>query len=204
MGSSHPMTVRELNSLLQGLANEFIKTVRMASCIFAGVAFFSVTVAAAEPRVEISHLVIKNSQDTLQIDLKIDSEFTPEIKAAVLNGVPVRSTFSISLYAVNDFWFDTKVAGQTAIHELRYDLTKRVYKLIRSRGMRRPAYMEDFEKARLYISEINNLEVISLKDLKKGEHYQLMVGAGLRVRKYAFFNLVHEVKNDHYTINFVY
>jgi len=166
--------------------------------------FFPVMVPAFGPQVEITHLVIKNSEDTLQVDLKIDSEFTPEMKAAVLTGVPVRFTFSISLYEVNDFWFDTKVAGTTAIHELRYDAIKRVYKLIRSRGILRPTYIEDFEKARLHISEVNDVEVISLKELKKGGHYQLMVGAGLSVRKYAFFNLFREVKNDHYTINFIY
>ncbi len=166
--------------------------------------FFPITVAASEPRVEISHLVIKNNRNTLRVDLKIDSEFTPEIKAAVLNGVPVRFTFSISLYEVNDFWFDTKVAGLIAIHELRYDVTKSVYKLTRSRGVLRPTYMEDFKKAQLYISEINNLEVISLNDLSKGKQYQLMASAGLSIRKYAFFNLYRGVKNDHYTINFVY
>jgi hypothetical protein len=166
--------------------------------------FGSTTVSASEPQVEITHLVIKNTADTLQVDLKIDSEFAAELNEAVLAGVPVRFTFSISLYEVNDFWFDTKVVGQTAIHELRYDVTKRVFKLIRSRGVLRPVYIEDFEKARVHISEINNLKVISLKELNKGEHYQLMVGAGLSVRKYAFFNLFREVKNDHYTINFIY
>jgi hypothetical protein len=166
--------------------------------------FFPITAAASGPRIEISHLVIKNSQDTLQVDLKIDSEFTPEIKEALLNGVPVRFTFSISLYEVNDFWFDTKVAGVIVIHELRYDVTKRVYKLTRSRGVLRPTYIEDFEKAQLYISKINNLEVIGLKDLNKGEHYQLMASAGLSLRKYTFFNLYRGVKNDHYSVNFVY
>ena len=142
--------------------------------------------------------MIKNTEDTLQVDLKIDSEFTPEMKAEVLAGVPIRFTFSISLYEVNDFWFDTKVAGRTVIHELRYDVSKRVYKLIRSRGLLRPTYMENFEKARLHISEINNLEVISLKELKKGEHYQLMVGTGFSVRKYAFFNLFpKQMKSNH-------
>ena len=162
------------------------------------------TVGAAGPKVEISHLVIKNSEHTLVVDLKVDSEFTPEINEAVLNGVPVRFTFSIGLYEVHDFWFDTRIAGRTAIHELRYDVTRNAYKLIRSRGVLRPIYIENFEKARLYISEISNLEVISLKDLNKGKHYQLMVVAGLSLRKYDFLNLFREVKNDHYTINFIY
>lgn len=161
-------------------------------------------VGASGPKVEISHLVIKNSGDSLVVDLKVDSEFTPEINEAIRNGVPVRLTFSIGLYEIHNFWFDTWIAGRTAIHELRYDVTKKAYKLIRSRGVLRPIYMENFEKARLYISEISNLEVISLNNLNKGKHYQLMVGAGLSLRKYEFFNLFREVKNDHYTINFIY
>ena len=161
-------------------------------------------VPAFEPQVEITHLVIKNSEDSLWVDLKIDSDFTPEMKATVLNGVPIRFTFSISLYEVTDFWFDRNAAGITVIHELRYDAIKKKYKLIRSRGMLRPSDIEDFDTARLLISEVNNLKVISLKKLKKGGHYQLRVGAGLSVRKYAFFNLFREVKNDHYTINFIY
>ena len=166
--------------------------------------FFPTMVLAFEPQVEITHLVIKNSEDSLLVDLKIDSEFTPEMKAAVLNGVPIRFTFSISLYEVNDFWFDLKATGITVIHELRYDALKKVYKIIRSRGMLRPTYIEDFETVRLLISEINNLEVISLKDLKKGEHYQLMVGTVLSVKKYPLFNFYREFKTDRYTVNFIF
>jgi len=183
---------------------KFLKPVGFYTFSFFLGIFYSPTVLASAPLVEISHLVIKSSEDTLQVDLKIDSAFTPEMKADVLIGVPVRFAFSISLYVVNDFWFDRKAVGITVVHELRYEAIKRVYKIIRSRGIMRPAYIEDFDTARRLISEINDLEVISLSHLKKGEHYQLMVGTGLSVRKYTFFNLFREVKNDHYTINFIY
>ena len=73
-----------------------------------------VSAQALESQVEITHLVIKNTENALHVDLKIDSEFTPEMTAAVLTGVPVRFTFIISLYEVNDFWFDTKVGGHIA------------------------------------------------------------------------------------------
>ena len=159
---------------------------------------------ASGPKIEISHMVMKNSKGTLLVDLKVDSEFSPEINEAVLNGVPVRFTFIISLDEVQDFWFDTRIASRTAIHELKYDVTKNTYKLTRSRGPLRPIYMDDFQNARLQFSEISNLEVIALKDLTRGEHYQLSVSAGLSIRKYAFFNLFQEVKNDRYTINFTH
>ncbi len=60
------------------------------------------------------------------------------------------------------------------------------YKIIRSRGSTHPVYVNNFEKARQLFSEINGLEVISLSDLEKGGHYQLMVSAVLCVKKYPF------------------
>ena len=166
--------------------------------------FNPVTGLASTPRAEITHLVIKNTEDSLLVDLKIDSDFAPEMKAAVLNGVPIRFTISIGLYKVNDFWFDKKVADITAIHELRFDGIKKVYKITRSRGILRPTYIEDFDSARRHISEISDLAVISLADLKKGDHYQLMVGAVLSLKNFLLFNFYRELKTDRYTVNFIY
>ena len=165
---------------------------------------YPVTVWASAPQAEITHLVIKNTEDFLLVDLKIDSDFTPEMKAAVLNGVPVRFTITIGLYEVTDFWFDKQVAGLTAVHELRFDPMRKVYKITRSRGILRPTYIEDFDSARLHISELSDLAVISLADLKKGTHYQLMVGAVLSLKKFLLFNLYRELKTDRYTVNFIY
>ena len=165
---------------------------------------YPVTVPAASTRAEITHLVIKNSKDFLRVDLKIDSEFTSEMKAAVLNGVPIRFTISVNLYEVKDFWFDRKAAATTVIHELRYDALKKVYKLTSSRGIRRPIYIEDFGSARRHISEINNLAVTAFRNLKKGAHYQLMVGAVLSIKKFPLLNLFHEFESDRYTVNFIY
>lgn len=183
---------------------KFLKMIGFYTFLFFLGIFYSPTVLASAPLVEISHLVIKNSEDSLLIDLKIDSEFTPEMKAALLSGVPIRITFSISIYEVNDFWFDSKAAGKTVVHELIYDKGKKDYKIIRSRGIMRPTYIEDFDTARLLISEIRDLEVISLKELKKGEHYQLMVGTVLSVKKYPLFNLYRDFKTDRYTVNFIF
>jgi len=183
---------------------KFLKMIGFYTFLFFLGIFYSPTVLASAPLVEISHLVIKNSEDSLLIDLKIDSEFTPEMKAAVLSGVPVRITFSISIYEVNDFWFDSKAAGIMVVHELSYDNEKKDYKIIRSRGIMRPMYIEDFDTARRLISEISDLEVTSLKNLKKGEHYQLMVGTVLNLKKHPLFNLYREFKTDRYTVNFIY
>ena len=159
---------------------------------------------AYAPEAKIAHLVIKNSKDSLLVDLKIDSEFSPEMTAAALKGVPIRFTITISLYEVNDFWFDKKMADITAVQELRYDALKEVYKVIRLRPTSPPADSKDLDTARLLISEINDLAVISLADLKKGVHYQLMVDTVLSLKKSPFFNFFRHFKTDRYTVNFIY
>jgi len=59
--------------------------------------FYPVTGFASTPQAGITHLVMKNTADSLLVDMKIDSEFTPEMRTAVLNSVPVRITISLSL-----------------------------------------------------------------------------------------------------------
>jgi hypothetical protein len=166
--------------------------------------FYPATVPASASRVRISHLVIKNTADTLLIDLKIDSDFVPKMKAAVLNGVPIRFTITVSLYEVNDLWFDKKVAVRKAVHELRYDAMRKAFKIKRSRGMPQTTYIEDFDSARLCIFEITDLSVASLTDLKRGRHYQLMVGTVLSLKKFHLINFFQELKTDRYTVNFPY
>ena len=149
-------------------------------------------------------MTIKTTADSLLVNLKIDSDFTPEMKAAVQNGVPIRFTISIDFYEVNDLWFDKKVAAKTVVRELRYDAIRKVFKIMHSRSESQPTTVDDFDTARLLISEIIDLEVIALRDLKMGEHYQLMVGTVLSLKRYPLFNLYQDFITDRYTVNFIY
>ena len=205
MGSSQPYDRPGLETAFaQELRTmKFSKQIGLYTVSFLLGIFYPVTGFASTPQAEITHLVIKNTADSLLVDMKIDSEFTPEMRTAVLNSVPVRITISLSLYEVHDFWFDRKAAGITVIHELRYDALKKRYKLMRSPGMLQPTYVADFDTARLLISEINNLEVIALRDLKKGEQYQLMVGTVISLKNYPLFNFYRKFKTDRYTVNFI-
>ena len=172
--------------------------------LFLAVMFSPMTVLASASQARISHLSIKTTADSLRVNLKVDSDFAPEMKAAVLNGLPIRFTISISLYEVNDLWFDTNVAAKMAVHELRYDVIRKVFKVLHSRSRSQPTTVDDFDTARLLISEIFDLAVIALADLKKGEHYQLMVGTVLSLKRYPLFNLYQEFMTDRYTVNFIY
>jgi len=138
------------------------------------------------------------------VDLKIDGELTPEMKAAMLNGVTVRFIFSIRLYEVIDFWFDRKTSGVTVVHELRYDVMRKAYKIVRSRGDPLLAYTKDLDHALRMVSEIDDLEIMALRSLQKGGHYQLMVGTVLSIKSYPLLSIFREFKSDRYTVNFIH
>lgn len=178
-------------------------SVRCSICILFSVLFFMTGLASASGA-ELRNLVIKNTHDKLALDLKINGIFTEEMKKAVLSGIPVSFRFSILLYEVQDFWFDTKITSINTIHKIQYNALKKEYSISRSWQKTSPLVVINFEKARQLISEIKSLEVIPLKSLKKGKRYQLRVKSELDDRNYFFSKFPWGFETDWYTINFIY
>ena len=167
-------------------------------CLFGG------TTAAFSAEARITDLVIRESHGDLFIDLKIEDYFTEEMQAAVLKGIPINISFSISLYEVFDFWFDNKLVEKKEFQSIHYDAIKKEYRIQRSWEKRAPTEEKDFLKAQNLLSEIIGLDVISLSKLKKGAHYQLEVRSELYDRYFPFSATPFGFKTDWYTINFIY
>ena len=87
---------------------------------------------------ELTNLVVRNSDDQLQVDLTIKGIVTEEMKMAVSKGVPIGLTFSILLYEVRDYWFDHKIVSKTAMHEIKFDVLKKEYRVHRPWEKKRP------------------------------------------------------------------
>ena len=153
---------------------------------------------------ELTNLVVKNSDDQLQVDLTIKGIFTEEMEKVVSNGVPISLAFSILLYEARDYWFDDKIVSKTARHEIKLNVLKKEYRVRRSWEKSNPATTKDFVKARNLFCEIKGFDVISRKRLKKGRHYQLRVKSELSENKVHFTGFPWELETDWYTINFVY
>jgi hypothetical protein len=153
---------------------------------------------------ELTNLIVRNSNDQLQVDLVIKGIFTEEMKADVSKGIPVNLTFLILLYEVRDYWLDDKLVSKTAMHEVRFDVLRKEYRIRRSWEKRTPLVVKDFEKAQGLFSEIKGFDVIPLKRLKKSKHYQLRIKSELSENKAHFAGLPWEFETDWYTINFIY
>ena len=176
--------------------------------IGSGCLVFFVLLLTASPALcgdaELTNLIVRNNNDELQVDLLIKGIFTEEMKAAVSKGLPISITFLILLYEVRDHWFDDKMVSKTAMHDVRFDALRKEYRIRRSWQKRTPLVVKDFEKAQSFFSEIKRFDVISLKRLRKGKHYQLRVKSELSENKAHLTGLPWEFETDWYTINFIY
>ena len=174
----------------------------------AGCLVFFVLLLTARPAftgdAELTNLIVRNSNDQLQVDLSIKGIFTEEIKVAVSKGLPISLTFLILLYEVRDYWFDDKIMGKTALHDIKFDVLKKEYRIRRSWEKRPSSIIKDFEKAQRLLFEIKEFDVISLKRLKKGKQYQLRVKLELDGKKFPFGGFPWEFETDWYTLNFIY
>jgi len=176
--------------------------------LYSGCLVFFVLLLAVSPAfsggAELTNLTVRNSNDELQVDLMIKGIFTEEMKAVVSKGIPISLTFLILLYEVRDYWFDNKIVGKTAVHDVKFDVLKKEYRIRRSWEKGIPLVIKDFEKAQSLFSEINGFDVISLERLKKGMQYQLRVKSELSENKAHFTGLPWQFKTDWYTLNFIY
>jgi len=175
-----------------------------AGCLVFLVLILTTTSPAFSGDAELTNLSVRNSNDQLQVDLTINGIFTEEMKAAVSKGIPISLAFFMLLYEVRDYWLDDKIVSKTAVHDVKFDVLKKEYRIQRSWEKGIPLVITDFEKARILFSEIKGFDVIPLKRLKKGKHYQLRVKLEFSDNKVHFTGFPWEFETDWYTLNFIY
>lgn len=153
---------------------------------------------------ELVNIVVKNDRENLLIDLRIQGVFTNEMKKELLRGMPVKLVFIVTLYTVNDFWFNKKMASITTIHTIQYDVLKNEYRINRSWEKSDPKVVKKVDNAFLLMSKVDGLKITPSNILKKGECYQLRVKSELNKKKLPFTSFPWEFETDWYTINFSY
>lgn len=181
-----------------------VRSFGLGACSVIFVILFLLTEPAVLSGAELTNLVIKNTRDNLEIDLTTQGVFTKDMQEAVISGIPVRFSFLILLYEVKDFWFDRKLTGMKTFHKIQYDALKKKFEINRDWEQRGSRRVKNLDEARVLMSEISGLQVISATRLKRGEHYQLKVKSELGDKKYLFSGFPWEFETDWYTINFVY
>ena len=168
-------------------------------------------IAQASGKAVLKDIVITNDRDDLISYFKVQGAFTKKITEAVFNGVPTSFSFLVFIYKTRSAWFDRKIAGLKFTSTLKYNALKKEFTVIRPWKTEKPWVTKSFEQARMMMTNVDNLKIVSLNRLKKGEKYQLRFKAELsRVTlplylHYVFFFVsLWDFDTDWHTIDFVY
>jgi hypothetical protein len=178
-------------------------TTRRPFWLLLGIIYFSTGLPAALGA-EVSDLIINNEQGHLILSAKIHDVITAEVKVAATEKVSATVIFSIALYQVSRFWFDKKIAHQTATNTIKYDPLKKAYSLMRSWDSGPPLIVGTLYQARHLTTEIKDLKLIPLARLEKGRNYQIRVQAVCQDHNAFIFSPSGCFNNDWYTVEFTF
>lgn len=175
------------------------------------IAFFPFGQARAE-KARLTDIVVTNDQDYLLLYFSVTNCFTEDMKKAIDNGVNTTFTFFVKLEEVRNLWWDRNIADLKISHEIKYDSLKKVYTVkLPSKEGKDVVSVKDFEEAKRLMSEIIGLRVTELKNLDRGNRYQISMMAELdKIRlpfyfHYVFFFLsLWDFETDWYTVDFRY
>lgn len=166
---------------------------------------------AQDHNARIANMTVTNTRDDLLLYLNVEGAFKEETKKAVLNGVPATFTFFTTLYQVNNFWIDNKIAAIKTTHTIKYDNLKKEFIIKHSLESGEHLVTKSFEEAQKVMAEVDGLKIVALGRLKKGEKYQIRAKAELGkptlpfyLHYVLFFVSLRDFETDWHTIDFIY
>ena len=167
--------------------------------------------ALAENQAVIENIKLANTRDDLLTYFDIKKAFTPKINQAVLNGIPTTFSFYVTLYKTQGSWFDKKIADIQIKSTLKYNTLKKNFSVLRSWKEKDSVVVQSFKEAKSLMTEIDNLKILPLNQLTKGDKYQLRIKAKLdrvtlplSLHYVLFFVSFWDFETNWYLINFIY
>ena len=167
--------------------------------------------SASAQTATLTDIIVTNNRDDLLLYLNVEGAFQDEVKAAVLSGVPTTFSFAANLNKIRSLWLDKNLTDIEVTHTIKYNNLKKEFVVKRSWEQNQPRTTQSFEEAQRWMSEIDSLRIISLKQLEKGRQYQLRAKAELKrvtlpfyLHYVLFFVSLWDFETDWYAIDFTY
>ena len=159
----------------------------------------------------LTDIKLANTRDDLLIYFELENAFSPKLIQRIENGILTPFSFHVSLYRTGGSWLDKKITDIDIQSFIKYNSLKQEYTVSQPWKEKKPEVTKSFDEAKEWMTRIDNLAVVPLSDLVKGEKYQIRIRAELtRVTlpfalHYVFFFLSFwDVETDWYVINFTY
>lgn len=123
--------------------------------------------------VKITDLQATGRQEDLVLFLKVLGAFDKKLDEAIHNGVPTTFSFIIELGEDKGVFQGKTILELSVIHTLKYNTLKNNYTVRRSWEDNRALTTASYEEAKKWMSEIENLRLLPLSHLQKGERYMI-------------------------------
>jgi Domain of unknown function (DUF4390) len=182
-----------------------VLAVNLLFCLFLPLTAFTEEIAAIE------NIKLANTRDDLLTYFDVKEAFTDKTNQAILNGVPTTFSFYITLYKTDGSWFDKKISDVQIKSNLKYNSLKKEFSVLRPWKNEKAIVTQSFEEAKSLMTEIDNLKIIPLNQLIKGDKYQLRIKAKLdkvtlplSLHTVLFFVSFWDFETNWYLINFTY
>jgi len=173
--------------------------------------FLLPSMTLAKKNAVIENIKLANTRDDLLTYFDVKKAFTPKISQAILNGIPTTFSFYVTLYKTQGSWFDKKISDIEIKSTLKYNSLKKNFSILRSWKNKDAVIVQSLEKAKSLMTQINNLKILPLNQLVKGEKYQLRIKAKLdkvtlplSMHTVLFFVSFWDFETNWYIINFTY
>ena len=167
--------------------------------------------ALAKGMAEIQDIRLVNTRDDLLTYFKVTQAFSDKINQAILNGVPTTFSFYIALYKNDSSWLDKNISDIQIKSTIKYNSLKKEFSILRPWKNENPVVTQSFEEAKTLMTEIDNLLIIPLNRLAKGDKYQLRIKAELdkitlplSLHNIFFFVSYWNFETNWYLVNFSY
>ena len=159
----------------------------------------------------LTGIKLANTRDDLLTYFTVENAFTPKIETAMRTGIITSFTFYVSLYKTTSKLFDKEIADIQITSSVKYNSLTKEYAVTRPWKDEKPFTTKSLEEAKAWMTQVDNLKVIPLDRLVKGDKYQIRVKAELEkvtlplaLHYIFFFVSFWDVETDWYVINFTY
>ncbi|MFV9690585.1 MAG: DUF4390 domain-containing protein [Desulfobacteria bacterium] len=170
--------------------------------VFALVILFVIPSIGKAEKPELCDIIVTNTRDDLLLYFNAQGLFSADLKRAVLNGIPSKFTFFVSLYRVRYLWPDKELTKLEILHTIKYDSLRNEFTVVRSE-YDRPVIVKSFARAMELMGSIDDFTVISMNDLPRGCHYQIRLKAVLDKGSVPF-PISWNIETDWHSVDFIY
>jgi len=118
-------------------------------------------------------LITSNTKNVLLYARLVDC-FKTEMESAILAGVPAVFTLHLDVYQERSYLWDKHIVSKEIRRTIKYDNLKKVFS-ITTNGSGQPVILSDFGSAQKAMADLNEISVIPISYLSKGNNYQTQI-----------------------------